>query len=34
LQSMAVTEPSAGTDTTKNSTRAVRRGERYVIDGQ
>ncbi|MEO7008437.1 MAG: acyl-CoA dehydrogenase family protein, partial [Caldimonas sp.] len=34
LQSMAVTEPSAGTDTTQIRTTAVRRGDRYVIDGQ
>jgi acyl-CoA dehydrogenase len=34
LQSMAVTEPSTGTDTTKLKTRAVKRGDRYVVDGQ
>jgi len=34
LQSMGVTEPSAGTDTTKIKTTAVRRGDRYVINGQ
>ncbi|HWK83019.1 MAG TPA: acyl-CoA dehydrogenase family protein [Caldimonas sp.] len=34
LQSMAVTEPSAGTDTTQIRTAAVRRGDRYVVDGQ
>jgi acyl-CoA dehydrogenase len=34
LQSMAVTEPSAGTDTTAIRTTAVRRGDRYVVDGQ
>ena len=34
LQSMAVTEPSTGTDTTKIKTTAVRRGDRYVINGQ
>jgi acyl-CoA dehydrogenase len=34
LQSMAVTEPSAGTDTTSIATTAVRRGDRYVISGQ
>ncbi len=34
LQSMAVTEPTTGTDTTKLRTTAVRRGERYVINGQ
>jgi acyl-CoA dehydrogenase len=34
LQSMAVTEPTTGTDTTKLKTRAVRRGDRYVVSGQ
>jgi acyl-CoA dehydrogenase len=34
LQSMAVTEPTAGTDTTKIGTRAVRKGDRYIINGQ
>ena len=34
LQSFAVTEPSAGTDTTKLKTTAVRRGDRYLINGQ
>ena len=34
IQSMAVTEPSAGTDTTKIRTVAVRRGDRYVVNGQ
>ena len=34
LQSMAVTEPSTGTDTTKIKTTAVRRGDHYVINGQ
>jgi acyl-CoA dehydrogenase len=34
MQSMAVTEPSTGTDTTKLKTTAVRRGDRYVINGQ
>ena len=34
LQSMAVTEPTAGTDTPSLTTRAVRRGDRYVVDGQ
>jgi acyl-CoA dehydrogenase len=34
LQSMAVTEPSAGTDTTKIKTMAVRKTDRYVINGQ
>ena len=34
IQSMAVTEPTAGTDTTKIKTVAVRRGDRYVVNGQ
>jgi len=34
LQSMAVTEPTSGTDTTKIRTTAVRRGDRYVVNGQ
>ncbi len=34
LQSMAVTEPSTGTDTTKIKTTAVKRGDRYVVNGQ
>ncbi len=34
LQSMAVTEPTTGTDTTKIKTTAVRRGDRYVVNGQ
>ena len=34
LQSMAVTEPSTGTDTTKITTTAVRKGDRYVVNGQ
>jgi len=34
LQSMAVTEPTTGTDTTKIRTTAVRRGDRYVVNGQ
>ncbi len=34
LQSMGVTEPSTGTDTTKIKTTAVKRGDRYVINGQ
>ena len=34
LQSMAVTEPTAGTDTSKIKTTAVKRGERYVVNGQ
>ncbi len=34
LQSMAVTEPTAGTDTTKISTVAIKKGDRYVVNGQ
>ncbi|HEY3158091.1 MAG TPA: acyl-CoA dehydrogenase family protein, partial [Vicinamibacterales bacterium] len=34
LQSFAVTEPTTGTDTTKTRTMAVRRGDRYVVNGQ
>ena len=34
LQSMAVTEPSTGTDTTRIKTTAVQRGDRYVVNGQ
>jgi acyl-CoA dehydrogenase len=34
LQSMAVTEPTTGTDTTKLKTVAVRKGDRYVVRGQ
>jgi acyl-CoA dehydrogenase len=34
LQSMAVTEPTTGTDTTKIKTTAVRNGDRYVLNGQ
>jgi len=34
LQSMGVTEPAAGTDTTSLKTTAVRRGDHYVVNGQ
>ena len=34
LQSMGVTEPSTGTDTTKIKTTAAKRGDRYVVNGQ
>jgi acyl-CoA dehydrogenase len=34
LQSMGVTEPTTGTDTTKIKTVAERRGDRYVVNGQ
>jgi acyl-CoA dehydrogenase len=34
LQSMGVTEPSTGTDTTRIKTVAVKKGDRYVVNGQ
>jgi len=34
LQSMGVTEPTTGSDTTRIKTSAVRRGDRYVVNGQ
>ncbi|HXG17385.1 MAG TPA: acyl-CoA dehydrogenase family protein, partial [Calidithermus sp.] len=34
LQAFGVTEPDAGSDTTKIATTAVRRGDRYVINGR
>jgi len=34
LQSMAVTEPGTGSDTTRLKTTAVKRGDRYVVNGQ
>lgn len=34
LQSMAVTEPTTGTDTTRLKTTAVKKGDRYVVNGQ
>jgi acyl-CoA dehydrogenase len=34
LQSFAVTEPTTGTDTTKTKTSAMRKGDRYVVNGQ
>ncbi|WP_191833422.1 acyl-CoA dehydrogenase family protein [Pseudomonas fluorescens] len=34
LQSMGVTEPTTGTDTTKIKTNAVRKDDKYVINGQ
>ncbi len=34
LQAMGVTEPEAGTDTSRIRTMAVRRGDRYVVHGQ
>ena len=34
IQSMGVTEPSTGTDTTKIKTTAVKKGDRYLVNGQ
>jgi acyl-CoA dehydrogenase len=34
LQSMGVTEPTTGTDTTKIKTMAVKKGDHYVVNGQ
>jgi acyl-CoA dehydrogenase len=34
MQSMAVTEPTTGSDTTRLKTFAERRGDRYVVNGQ
>jgi hypothetical protein len=34
LQAFGVTEPTAGTDTTSIRTTAVRRGDKYVVNGQ
>lgn len=34
LQTMGVTEPTTGTDTTKIKTTAVKKGDKYVINGQ
>jgi acyl-CoA dehydrogenase len=34
LQSMGVTEPTTGSDTTRIKTTAVKKGDRYVINGQ
>jgi acyl-CoA dehydrogenase len=34
IQSMAVTEPTTGSDTTRIKTTAVKKGDRYVVDGQ
>ncbi|MAW87992.1 MAG: acyl-CoA dehydrogenase [Phyllobacteriaceae bacterium] len=34
LQSMGVTEPTTGTDTTQLKTTAVKKGDRYVVNGQ
>ena len=34
LQSFAVTEPATGSDTTRLKTMAVRKGDRYIVNGQ
>jgi acyl-CoA dehydrogenase len=34
LQSMAITEPTTGTDTTKLKTTAVKKGDKYIVNGQ
>src|SRR5436309_14255894 len=34
LQSMGVTEPTTGTDTTKLKTTAQKKGDRYIVNGQ
>ena len=34
LQSMGVTEPTTGSDTTRIKTTAVREGDRYIVNGQ
>jgi len=34
LQAFAVTEPDAGSETTRLPTRAIRRGDKYVVNGQ
>src|ERR1700675_1896404 len=34
LQAFAVTEPNAGSETTKIETRAVRKGDTYIVNGQ
>jgi acyl-CoA dehydrogenase len=34
LQSMGVTEPTTGTDTTRIKTTAIKKGDRYVVNGQ
>jgi len=34
LQSMGVTEPGTGTDTTKIKTSAIKQGDRYIVNGQ
>src|SRR5499426_1335514 len=34
LQAFGVTEPNAGSETTKIETRAVRQGNKYIVNGQ
>ena len=34
LQAFAITEPNAGSETTRIETRAVRNGDRYIVNGQ
>src|SRR6266568_8364514 len=34
LQTFAVTEPDAGSETTRLQTRAVRKGDKYIVNGQ
>jgi acyl-CoA dehydrogenase len=34
LQAFAVTEPNAGSETTRIETRAIRKGDRYIVNGQ
>jgi acyl-CoA dehydrogenase len=34
LQAFGVTEPNAGSETTRIETRAVRKGDRYIVNGQ
>src|SRR6185437_13979357 len=34
LQAFAVTEPNAGSETTRIETRAVRQGDTYIVNGQ
>ncbi len=34
LQAFAVTEPNAGSETTKIETRAVKQGDKYIVNGQ
>src|SRR5256884_9348154 len=34
LQAFGVTEPNSGSDTTKLQTTAIRKGDRYIVNGQ